>query len=151
MIKIKHLNKFYRTKQILNKVKEKNNITILLTSHFLDEIENLADQLIILEKGEVKSIGTVRSFIEQEFGLFEKIACTIDDEDMLKSLKQEQIGVMKLEKDNYLLSVESEKVQGVMKKLYENNVKDIKHSSYTFEDAFMNRFGYTMNMEGETE
>ncbi|MBR5900573.1 MAG: ABC transporter ATP-binding protein [Clostridia bacterium] len=39
--------------------KLKNNITIILTSHYLEEIESLCDRVAILSKGKLLSIGTV--------------------------------------------------------------------------------------------
>jgi len=38
-----------------------------------------------------------------------------------------------------------------MKKLYEQNVPNINYSAYTFEEAFVKKFGYTMNTEGGHE
>ncbi len=39
--------------------KLKNNITIILTSHYLEEIENLCDRVAILSKGKLLKIGTI--------------------------------------------------------------------------------------------
>jgi ABC-2 type transport system ATP-binding protein len=137
--------------QILNKIKEKEGITILLTSHFLDEIEYLADQLIILEKGEVKSVGTVQGFIDDMFGGFEKITCKLSDEKLYRDLQRDGIEIEELQDGTHLLRVEAKKVQTIMKKLYEQNVSNINYSAYTFEEAFVKKFGYTMNTEGGHE
>lgn len=45
------------TWNIINKLK--NKITIVLTSHYLEEIEHLCDRVAILSKGKVLDIGTV--------------------------------------------------------------------------------------------
>ncbi len=42
---------------IINKLK--NKITIILTSHYLDEIENLCDRVAILSKGKLLKTGTI--------------------------------------------------------------------------------------------
>ncbi len=42
---------------IINKLK--NKITIVLTSHYLEEIENLCDRVAILSKGKLLEVGTV--------------------------------------------------------------------------------------------
>ena len=42
---------------IINKLKK--NITIILTSHYLEEIENLCDRVAILSKGKLLQIGTI--------------------------------------------------------------------------------------------
>lgn len=43
--------------KIINKLKEK--VTIILTSHYLEEIENLCDRIAILSKGKLLTVGTV--------------------------------------------------------------------------------------------
>jgi ABC-2 type transport system ATP-binding protein len=42
---------------IINKLK--NKITIILTSHYLEEIEHLCDRVAILSKGELLKVGTI--------------------------------------------------------------------------------------------
>ena len=44
--------------QIIMKLKE--NITIILTSHYLEEIENLCDRVAILSKGQLLVTGTIK-------------------------------------------------------------------------------------------
>jgi ABC-2 type transport system ATP-binding protein len=43
----------------------KKNITIILTSHYLEEIENLCDRVAILSKGELLLTGTVEEIKQQ--------------------------------------------------------------------------------------
>ena len=43
--------------KIINKLKKK--ITIILTSHYLEEIENLCDRVAILAKGKILKVGTI--------------------------------------------------------------------------------------------
>ena len=43
--------------KIINKLKAK--ITIILTSHYLEEIENLCDRVAILSKGKLLTVGTI--------------------------------------------------------------------------------------------
>lgn len=45
---------------ILN-IRKKHKITILLTSHDMDEIDTLCDRILIINKGEIKAIGTSQS------------------------------------------------------------------------------------------
>lgn len=46
-------------------LKLKGKITIILTSHYLEEIENLCDRVAILSKGEVLSEGTVGELMKK--------------------------------------------------------------------------------------
>lgn len=43
----------------------KNKVTIILTTHYLEEAENLSDRICILEKGKVSALGTVKEIMEQ--------------------------------------------------------------------------------------
>ena len=47
---------------IINKLKQK--VTIILTSHYLEEIENLCDRVAILSKGELLKVGTITEIKE---------------------------------------------------------------------------------------
>lgn len=49
--------------KILSDLKEKG-VTILLTSHFMDEVEALCDQICILKKGEIVFYGTVAEAVK---------------------------------------------------------------------------------------
>jgi ABC-2 type transport system ATP-binding protein len=50
--------------QMLEKLK-KQGLSILLTSHFMDEVEILCDEICILKKGTVVFLGTVEQAIKQ--------------------------------------------------------------------------------------
>ena len=50
--------------KILSELKAKG-LTILLTSHFMDEVEVLCDSICILKKGKMSFWGTVQEAIEQ--------------------------------------------------------------------------------------
>lgn len=50
--------------QTLKRLK-KNNMTIFLTSHYMDEVEELCDRICILKQGKVVVIGQVKEVIEK--------------------------------------------------------------------------------------
>lgn len=43
----------------------KNKVTIILTTHYLEEAENLSDRICVLQKGKVKALGTVEELMAQ--------------------------------------------------------------------------------------
>lgn len=43
----------------------KGNVTIILTTHYLEEAESLSDRICILKQGEVKALGTAEELIAQ--------------------------------------------------------------------------------------
>lgn len=53
-------------KNLWNIIKKlKNKITILLTTHYLEEVEELTDRVAILCKGKVKAIGTIKEILKE--------------------------------------------------------------------------------------
>lgn len=66
---------------ILSSLKE-NGLTIFLTSHFMDEIENLCDCICILKKGKIIFYGTVAEAVESSpFDHFEDAYLWYTDEE----------------------------------------------------------------------
>jgi ABC-2 type transport system ATP-binding protein len=49
--------------KILNELK--GNITIILTTHYLDEVEALSDRIAIIDKGKLKAIGSLEALKQQ--------------------------------------------------------------------------------------
>lgn len=73
--------------RILDDLKRKG-LTILLTSHFMDEVEELCDEICILKKGETVFYGTVSEAIEKSpYEKFEDAYLWYaDEEDMNENL-----------------------------------------------------------------
>ena len=51
----------------LKQIKDQNR-TVILTTHHLEEAEHLADQIAVLQKGELFALGSTR-FIKEKFGI----------------------------------------------------------------------------------
>ena len=43
----------------------KNKVTIILTTHYLEEAESLSDRICILQNGKIKALGTVDELIDE--------------------------------------------------------------------------------------
>lgn len=55
-------------RELWDVIKElKGNVTIILTTHYLEEAEALSDRICILKQGEVKALGTAEELIAQTF------------------------------------------------------------------------------------
>lgn len=71
--------------KILSGLKAKG-LTILLTSHFMDEVEALCDKICILKKGKSVFYGTVKEAIDKSpFENFEDAYLWYSDEEVLKN------------------------------------------------------------------
>ncbi len=52
-------------KELWNVIEQlKGKITIILTTHYLEEAENLADRIAIMSNGRLKAVGTAKELIE---------------------------------------------------------------------------------------
>ena len=49
--------------QIINPVKK--NVTIVLTTHYMEEAEKLSDKVAVMVKGEIKAVGTVSELLQR--------------------------------------------------------------------------------------
>lgn len=59
----------------------KGHVTIILTTHYLEEAESLADRICILKQGEVKALGTAEELVVQTAALsFEDAFITLVEE-----------------------------------------------------------------------
>jgi ABC-2 type transport system ATP-binding protein len=67
--------------EILQKLKEKSDTSMILTTHYMEEAENLCDYIIIMDKGKILREGTKEKLLEEVQG--EKVIVfrknTLDD------------------------------------------------------------------------
>lgn len=131
--------------EILIRINQEKQTTLILTSHFLDEVEYLADNILILEKGKVKVVGRVGEIINNLFGEKKKAEFIIND--------QFKFGKFNFDfnRTQEKLAVEYDTVDE--KALYENIFEcgggNITMKNYTFEDAFLRILGYELGKDGE--
>jgi ABC-2 type transport system ATP-binding protein len=52
--------------KILQKLKEKSETSMILTTHYMEEAENLCDYIIIMDQGKILSEGTIHQLLEEE-------------------------------------------------------------------------------------
>ncbi len=121
-----------------------NGLTIVIVSHFMDEVETLCDRIAIMSKGHIENIGTIGSIIS-EYDLKQKIsfkAANIDVES-LKKLGFE-VTVQKENDVITLLGKADDYVNRVLAYLTENNIayKDLNVKNPDLEDVFLDMVGY---------
>ncbi|MHA2700653.1 ABC transporter ATP-binding protein [Streptococcus agalactiae] len=133
----------------IKKIKNKYSLTILMTSHFLDEVEYLADRIIILDNKKVAYNGNVIDFINSSFGTKRVIkfnTTPVLDKKIITDFPKmdiEQIG-------NYNQVFVNEKEEsGFMEYLYQNGGTNISINSANLEAAFIMKFGYSLTEGGD--
>lgn len=131
---------------ILKRLNQEKKITIILTSHFLEEVEYLADRVIILKRGEVEKIGYVDDIVNDQFSDMKKIQFETLNLDQAKILFGNQIKI----KGNVVSFVYREDDENeIFYKVKEINGENIVMKRFSFEDAFLQMLGYKLAEEGE--
>ncbi len=121
-----------------------NGLTIVIVSHFMDEVETLCDRIAIMSKGHIENIGTIGSIIS-EYDLKQKISFKAANLDV-ESLKKLGFEVT-VQKENdviTLLGKADDYVNRVLAYLTENNIayKDLNVKNPDLEDVFLDMVGY---------
>lgn len=130
---------------LLNKVKTAKGFSILLTSHFLDEVEYLSDYVVVMEKGSLKLEGTVAEIVDRSFAGKKVASCLVDSSfdyqglEMPYTQNQNKLEIEYCEADEKTV-YEMMKVCGGF---------DIQLKQRTFEDAFLKTIGYHLSEQGE--
>lgn len=132
---------------LLNKIRKEKGVSILLTSHFLDEVEYLSDYVIVLEQGRVKLQGTVPDIIGNAFAMHKLATCLVDSSFRFSSLKY----AYKQQSNKLMIEYKKEDEKDVYDHLKICGGYDIQLQNRTFEDAFLKIIGYELDEKGDTK
>lgn len=136
-------------RRVWEKIKEINKekeVTVVLTSHFLEEIEYLADRIIILNQGEIKYLGAVTNAIDTYSDGQKVIEFQLKDN--RASFKLLKYNAVELTDDRYQIKTKEE--EKVLIDLLSNvGIKNLVLKSPTLEDVFLKIAGYSLDKEGK--
>lgn len=132
---------------LLNKIRKEKNVGILLTSHFLDEVEYLSDYVVVMESGAVKLHGTVRDLVDHAFGGKKRATCLTDAGFRYDDLPYDYTR----HKNKVQIEYREEQERDVFENLKACGGYDIQLQQRTFEEAFLTMTGYGLNEKGETK
>lgn len=132
---------------LLNKIHKEKGVSILLTSHFLDEVEYLSDYVIVMEQGTIKLQGTVRDIINNAFAKQKLATCLVDSSFRFTNLKY----AYKQQSNKLMIEYKEEQEKDVFDNLKISGGYDIQLQQRTFEDAFLRVIGYELDERGETK
>jgi ABC-2 type transport system ATP-binding protein len=75
--------------EYLRQINQENQVTIVLTTHYLEEVEQLCDRAAIIKKGEIVRLDTVKNLIssmnQEEYVIDLKETVTVTDTQALKN------------------------------------------------------------------
>lgn len=132
---------------LLNKIRKEKGVSILLTSHFLDEVEYLSDYVIVMEQGAIKLQGTVRDIIDNAFAKQKLATCLVDSSFRFTNLKY----AYKQQSNKLMIEYKEDDEKDVFDNLKICGGYDIQLQQRTFEDAFLKVIGYELDEKGETK
>lgn len=132
---------------LLNKIRKEKGVSILLTSHFLDEVEYLSDYVIVMEQGAIKLQGTVRDIIDNAFAKQKLATCLVDSSFRFTNLKYDY----KQQSNKLKIEYKEDHEKDVFDNLKICGGYDIQLQQRTFEDAFLKVIGYELDEKGETK
>ena len=130
---------------LLKKINKDKEVSILLTSHSMEEIEYLADRILILHEGEKIFLGGVNEAVRRYSEGEKNIEFTLKDP--LQEFKLMKYDGQKLKERRYCIRTRDE--EEVITYLYrEVGVEALKVENLTLEDVFLKVAGYTLDERG---
>ena len=121
--------------QLVNRIKKQNK-TVLLTTHYMDEAESLCDEIIIMDHGKIIDQGSPQELLDQNF---DGVVISLPNEisDQLKSA-----GIHYLE-NNHRIEMITENTENTVKMLLKNNISinNMQIRSPNLEDLFIKLTG----------
>src|SRR5699024_9228384 len=117
------------------------------TSHFLDEVEALADRVLIIEQGEIHNSGRIKEIVHQTFGDRKKISFSVQAGNENEWL--DRFEHITKYNDRFIVEYESEYENDILDIIKENNGSNINIKEFSFEDAFLKNLGYVIDEKGE--
>lgn len=116
----------------------KNGHTILLTTHYLEEVEKLCNKIIIIDKGQIIAQNFKSELIKQSMGLPTTIQIETTDGKFAKSL---EYLIASKEDNTYTLRLENtDQILNILNCLKQENIslEDINIKKPSLEDIFIN-------------
>ncbi|KXT09611.1 hypothetical protein AC579_7646 [Pseudocercospora musae] len=129
-------------------LRERGQRTILLTTHFLDESEVLADHIALLSKGKLRAEGTVASLKSSLGGGFQVFVPSHHNH-YLEGLTTSNIVHHQASTDDIFDVTDSEALAGLLTKLEQRKVFDYRIEGPSIEKIFL-RLADEMQLEGIT-
>jgi ABC-2 type transport system ATP-binding protein len=129
---------------------KENGKTVILTTHYMEEAEELSDKVVIIDHGNVVASGTVRELINsiEHDNIVEFTISNIKNSNSVNAIKEKFSGLKLIDKMRY--SITTQDVEKTLIKLFdiakENNfmLNDIMIRKPNLEDVFLTLTGHSL-------
>jgi ABC-2 type transport system ATP-binding protein len=119
--------------------------TVLLTTHYLNEADALADRIVVLDKGRMVAAGTPAEIKMRATGKQIRCTCSLSLEEV-----REIPGVITVKADRNRLEIQVNEAEPVLRVLFERDsrVSDLEVANAGLEEAFL---ALTNNQNGDSD
>lgn len=129
-------------RQYIRDLAEKENVSVIVSSHLLSEMEMMCDRIGIIKNGELIAIESISDALQQS----DTKEIYIEAEPLQEAvtlLNQMLENPVKHEKDNLVLSAKKEEVPTIVQKLVQEDIKvyGVYVQRSTLEDKFLDLIG----------
>jgi lipooligosaccharide transport system ATP-binding protein len=124
---------------------KKQQVTIILTTHYMDEAQILCDRVLIVDKGKIIEQGNPLELIKQHVG---EEVLEVDYDEKLEQLLKEAFPDARLERLGDRMQIFTDKPHGVFEKfLKEHPLQNVAIRSANLEDVFLKLTGRGLREE----
>ena len=126
----------YEVREYIRKIADEKNITVLISSHLLGELEKMCDRAIMIKKGEIIQCMDFRSDRKKQMSY---VIESLDTETVQKILRENGYHVDSHNGNEVRILIGAEEKNDVAKLLASNNVvlTGLYEASETLEDTFL--------------
>jgi ABC-2 type transport system ATP-binding protein len=139
----------------LKELKETHDITMVLTTHYMEEADRLCDRVAIIDYGKIVALGTPYKLKKTLQG--DVITITTGDAEKLSSILAEKLGIQKTRILDDKLELIVQDGEALLPKVVETaaenkmNIKAIALREPSLEDVFLHYTGRAIRVEGSNE
>ena len=126
-----------KIRDFLRKIQQEYNVTILLTSHDMDDVENVCDRVIIINQGEMVYDNSLKSLFD-EYKQYKYVKCVFDELPQNISYDIEGVEIIKSDQTSSTFKVDKNKLAKLISKVsLSENLIDIEIHSTSLEEIIM--------------
>jgi ABC-2 type transport system ATP-binding protein len=109
-----------KTRKIIKEYQKKKNCTILFTSHYMQEVEELCDRIAFMDKGKIIRIETVENLKKEIKKHSVEIEVKANVSGLLKLLKKEKINILSVTENKVVFeaAIEEDKIYKILNKIF---------------------------------
>jgi len=129
----------------------REGVTVLLTTHYMEEADHLADRIAIIDKGKVVALGSPSELKDSIGGDIIKIKCN-DENKMIELLSSNGFDAMMVDEEVIIKARKAEKeIPKIFMLAKEIEIKSIMYKVPSLEDVFIHYTGKAYREEGMDE